>query len=96
MGRKKWAITITIEETLTETTKAVAFANRLTISKLVNYALLHLYESPEGKYLIKQTAKTTSTPLLISSDDKITTTYEDALDGFTGIESRKIEVKKIR
>jgi hypothetical protein len=93
MGRKKWAVTITIEEKLAEPTKTIAFANHLTISKLINFALLHLYESPEGKYLIKQTSKTTSNPLLIQSDESITMTYDDALEKFKGIESRKIAVK---
>lgn len=82
MGRKKWAVTITIEEPLAEPTKAIAFANHLTISKLINYALLHLYESPEGKWLSEKVERINRAPttLKISNEAGETMTYEDMLE----------------
>ena len=47
--RKKWQTSVTIEPELVDLVKEVAYANRLTVSKLINYALLALFESEVGK-----------------------------------------------
>lgn len=88
MGRKKWAVTITIEEQLAEPTKTIAFANHLTVSKLINYALLHLYESPEGKRLIERVSSINRlAPTLTITSNGETMTYEDRL-GSLNIEAK--------
>lgn len=96
MSRKKWQTSITIEPALVETVKAVTYYNRLPLSKLINYAILHLFESKEGKGLLQWATKRQSPTMeqetsLTIQRREVVMNYEDVL---AQLES-KIEVKKI-